>query len=127
MQNTINIIIGCLTIVSVAGPIVIQLTRYIAAKTNNRHLLTLADRAEIIVSSLDKLEWSNDDKRDMAVKKLMYFSNELGIPLSPTQAVDYVNSAVYFMRETEKQNSGNLTTIDYVEDGDKIKVPSFGD
>lgn len=127
MQNTINTIIGCLTIVSVVGPIVIQLTRYIAAKTNNRYLLTLADRAEIIVSSIDKLELSNEDKRDMAVKKLMYFSKELGIPLSSTQAVDYVNSAVHFMRETEKQNSGNLTTIDYVEDGDKIKTPSFGD
>lgn len=60
---TIEKIIEVLTLLVFVAPVVLQLVRYLGVSTNNKSVITLADRAMIIVSSLDSLLIPNKDKK----------------------------------------------------------------
>lgn len=94
LENVINLLVA----LSVILPIVVQLVRYIGTLTNNKKVLTLADRAMIIVSSLDSLGIANEAKKQEALGKLTNFANEVGINLSLSQAEDYIENAVQALR-----------------------------
>ena len=53
MQNVLNSIITLVTIIVTFGPLVISGVKYIGVKTNSRQVITIADRAAIIVSAID--------------------------------------------------------------------------
>lgn len=97
LENVINLLVA----LSALLPIVIELVKYIGALTNNKKVLTLAERAMIIVSSLDSLGIANEAKKQEALGKLTSFANEVGINLSITQAEDYVESAVQALRRLQ--------------------------
>ena len=63
---TIEKIIEVLTLLVFVAPVVLQLVRYLGVSTNNKSVITLADRAMIIVSSLDSLLIPNKDKKKEA-------------------------------------------------------------
>lgn len=52
MQNVLNSIITFVTIIVTFGPLVISGVKYIGIKTNSRRVITIADRAAIIVSAI---------------------------------------------------------------------------
>jgi len=97
LENVINLLVA----LSVILPIVVQLVKYIGTLTNNKKVLTLADRAMIIVSSLDSLGIANEAKKQEALGKLTNFANEVGINLSLSQAEDYIESAVQALRRLQ--------------------------
>lgn len=104
LENVINLLVS----LSVILPIVVQLVKYIGTLTNNKKVLTLADRAMIIVSSLDSLGIANEAKKQEALGKLTNFANEVGINLSLSQAEDYIENAVQALRRLQgevKQSS----------------------
>lgn len=100
MQNILNNIITAVTILVTFGPLVIAGIKYIGVKTNSRQIITIADRAAIIVSAIDNLEIENRDKQALAIRKLVDFANEVSIPLTNEQATDYVDDAVRVMHQT---------------------------
>ena len=110
MQNVLNSIITFVTIIVTFGPLVISGVKYIGVKTNSRQVITIAERAAIIVSAIDNLDIENHDKQAMAIRKLVNFANELSITLTVEQATDYVDDAVRVMHQTayeqEKVSNG---------------------
>lgn len=64
-----------------------------------RSVITLADRAMIIVSSLDSLLIPNKDKKKEALEKLLGFAKEIGVSLTKEQAEDYIEHSVRELRE----------------------------
>ena len=110
MQNVLNSIITLVTIIVTFGPLVISGVKYIGIKTNSRRVITIAERAAIIVSAIDNLDIENHDKQAMAIRKLVNFANELSITLTVEQATDYVDDAVRVMHQTayeqEKVSNG---------------------
>ena len=110
MQNVLNSIITLVTIIVTFGPLVISGVKYIGIKTNSRQIITIAERAAIIVSAIDNLDIENHDKQAMAIRKLVNFANELSITLTVEQATDYVDDAVRVMHQTayeqEKVSNG---------------------
>ena len=110
MQNVLNSIITLVTIIVTFGPLVISGVKYIGIKTNSRQVITIAERAAIIVSAIDNLDIENHDKQAMAIRKLVNFANELSITLTVEQATDYVDDAVRVMHQTayeqEKVSNG---------------------
>lgn len=103
IENVINLLVA----LSVILPIVVQLVRYIGTLTNNKKVLTLADRAMIIVSSLDSLGIANEAKKQEALGKLTNFANEVGINLSLSQAEDYIENAVQALRRLQGEVKPN--------------------
>ena len=97
LENVINLLVA----LSVILPVVVELIKYIGALTNNKKVSTLADRAMIIVSSLDSLGIANEAKKQEALGKLTSFANETGIRLSITQAEDYIEHAVQALRRLQ--------------------------
>lgn len=103
LENVINLLVA----LSVILPVVVQLVRYIGTLTNNKKVLTLADRAMIIVSSLDSLGIANEAKKQEALGKLTNFANEVGINLSLSQAEDYIENAVQALRRLQGEVKPN--------------------
>ena len=110
MQNILNNIVTAVTIIVTLGPLIIAGIKYIGTKTNSQEIITIADRAAIIVSAIDNLDIENHDKQAMAIRKLVNFANELSIRLTIEQATDYVDDAVRVMHQTayeqEKVSNG---------------------
>lgn len=96
---TVEKIIELLTLLIVVAPVVLQLIRYLGVSTNNKSVITLADRAMIIVSSLDSLLIPNKDKKKEALEKLLGFAKEIGVNLTKEQAEDYIEHSVRELRE----------------------------
>ena len=109
MQNILSNIIAVVTIIVTFGPLVITGVKYIGTKTNSQEIITIAERAAIIVSAIDN-HIENHDKQAMAIRKLVNFANELSITLTVEQATDYVDDAVRVMHQTayeqEKVSNG---------------------
>lgn len=101
MNSLLDTIINCITFITLLGPLVISAIRYFAIRTNSKQLSTIASRAAIIVSALEDMKITNTTKRDIAIEKLIRFSNELRIPLTESQAVDYIEDAVRIMHEAK--------------------------
>lgn len=97
LENVINLLV----VVSMVLPIIIELIKYIGALTNNKKVLTLAERAMIIVSSLDSLGIANEAKKQEALGKLTKFASEVGIKLSLSQAEDYIENSVQALRRLQ--------------------------
>ena len=110
MQNILSNIIAVVTIIVTFGPLVITGVKYIGTKTNSQEIITIAERAAIIVSAIDNLDIENHDKQAMAIRKLVNFAKELSITLTVEQATDYVDDAVRVMHQTayeqEKVSNG---------------------
>ena len=110
MQNILNNIVTAVTIIVTLGPLIIACIKYIGTKTNSQKIITIAERAAIIVSAIDNLDIENHDKQAMAIRKLVNFANELSITLTVEQATDYVDDAVRVMHQTayeqEKVSNG---------------------
>lgn len=93
-NETLNTLLSTFMLVLAISPLVISIVRYIGVKTNNRKVITLADRAAIIVSALDNVDMENVMKKQTAVDKLLTFASETKINLDLDQASDYIEDAV---------------------------------
>ena len=82
-------------------PLIVAGIRYYGTKTKNNNITNIANRADIIVKGLEKIELTNPDKRDLGINKLVEYANEVGISLTPDQAQDYINAAVLELRQRE--------------------------
>lgn len=82
-------------------PLIVAGIRYYGIKTKNKNLVTLSERANIIVMGLEKVEATNPEKRNWGVNRLVDYANEVGISLTPDQAQDYINAAVLELRQRE--------------------------
>lgn len=97
IENAVTFILA----VSPLFPLVVALVRYYGTKTRNQRIVNLAQRANVIVMSLEKVELVNEEKRDLGIRKLCDYAFEVGINLSPGQAQDYINGAVEEIRKKE--------------------------
>lgn len=99
---TANDIVNYITLLIIVAPVVIQLVRYVGTITHNRNLINLADRALIIVTSLEQLKLVNNaDKKSEALRKLATYAKEVGIKLTEDQAEDYIENAVAELRKLQ--------------------------
>lgn len=99
---TVNEIVNYITLLIIVVPVAIQLVRYVGTITHNKNLVNLADRALIIVTSLEQLKLTNNaDKKTAALRKLATYANELGIKLTEDQAEDYIENAVAELRKLQ--------------------------
>lgn len=98
-------IVDVTIIISPLLPLIVAITRYVGKKTKNQNIITLTDRADIIVNSLEQfpLELDNIGKRNLAIEKLSEYSKEVGIQLSEDQASDYIESAVKYLKLRSEQ------------------------
>ena len=103
LETVINLLVALCVILQIVDQLVI----YIGTLTNNKKVLTLADRAMIIVSSLDSLGIANEAKKQEALGKLTNFANEVGINLSLSQAEDYIENAVQALRRLQGEVKPN--------------------
>ena len=80
--------------------------RYIGMLTHNKTLITLSERALVIVKALDQTSYLNDDKKALAMDQLYKYAKELKINITQAQLNDYVESAVHTVRKiTDKDNA----------------------
>lgn len=99
---TVNDIVNYITLLIIVAPVVIQLVRYVGTITHSRNLINLADRALIIVTSLEQLKLVNNaDKKAEALRKLATYAKEVGIKLTEGQAEDYIENAVAELRKLQ--------------------------
>ncbi|MEG0239503.1 MAG: phage holin, LLH family [Anaerorhabdus sp.] len=87
-----------IAIVILLAPVVIKLVNLIATKTHSQRLQNLAKRADLIVAGLEQSGLSNEEKKLEALNKLSKYSKEVGIPVTPDQLDDYIESAVKFLK-----------------------------
>ena len=115
MQNILSNIVTVVTIIVTFGPLVIAGVKYIGTKTNSQEIITIAERAAIIVSAIDNLDIENHDKQAMAIRKLVNFANELSISLTVEQATDYVDDAVRVMHQSAycRHSMGHMAITKY--------------
>lgn len=109
-MNVIDIILQCMTLVIIFGPLAVQIIKYVGIKTGNASVKLVADRAEIIVSALERLDTKNHLKQDTAISHLLEFSEELNIPLTRDQAQQYIESAVTNMRKINGEEEKKTQT-----------------
>lgn len=100
---TIEKILDIVTLVIFVAPVVLELVKYLGAATHNKSVTTLADRAMIIVSSLDKALITNSEKKREALDKLLGFAKETKVNLTAEQAEDYIEHAVRVLRELQEK------------------------
>lgn len=100
---TIEKILDIVTLVIFVAPVVLELVKYLGAATHNKSVTTLADRAMIIVSSLDKVLIPNSEKKREALDKLLGFAKETKVHLTAEQAEDYIEHAVRVLRELQEK------------------------
>lgn len=104
MQTVIKVIENVTTIILALSPffpLIVAGIKYYGTKTKNNNIINLANRADIIVKGLEKIELNNPEKRDLGVNKLTEYANEIGVALTPDQAKDYINAAVLELRQRE--------------------------
>lgn len=100
---TVDKFIEIVTLIVFVAPIVLELVKYLGAATHNKSVTTLADRAMIIVSSLDSMLMPNTDKKREALNKLLSFAKETKVNLTADQAEDYIEHAVRVLRELQEK------------------------
>lgn len=100
---TIEKIIEILTLIVFIAPVVLELVKYLGAATHNKSVTLLAERAMIIVSSLDTMLMPNAEKKREALDKLLSFAKETKINLTASQAEDYIEHAVRILRELQEK------------------------
>lgn len=100
---TIEKIIEILTLIVFVAPVVLELVKYLGAATHNKSVTLLAERAMIIVSSLDTMLMPNAEKKREALDKLLSFAKETKINLTASQAEDYIEHAVRILRELQEK------------------------
>lgn len=100
---TVDKLIEIVTLIVFVAPIVLELVKYLGAATHNKLVTTLADRAMIIVSSLDAMLMPNADKKREALNKLLSFAKETKVSLTADQAEDYIEHAVRVLRELQEK------------------------
>lgn len=103
LENVLNLI----TLVVMVSPLVVEGVKYLGAITHNKKVITLAERAMIIVSSLDRLDIANDSKKQAALDKLLHFANETRTQLTTAQAEDYIENAVQTLRRLQESASNS--------------------
>jgi hypothetical protein len=99
----IDKIINIVTLVIFVAPVVLELIKYLGTVTNNKAVTVLAERAMIIVSSLDNALVPNSEKKRAALDKLLVFAKEIKINLTADQAEDYIEDAVRVLRQLQEK------------------------
>lgn len=94
-------LIDLITLVIMVAPVVIELVKYLGAAAHNKKVVTLAERAMIIVSSLDSLGITNESKKQEALNKLLSYATETKINLTVSQAEDYIEHSVQELRRLQ--------------------------
>lgn len=95
-------IINIVSIIGLALPVVINLTKYIGAATHNTRISNLASRADIVVKALEQSQaLSNEDKKTRAIAALNDYAKEVGIKVSPEQLSQYIDSSVNTIRQDQ--------------------------
>lgn len=100
---TVDKLIEILTLIVFVAPVVLELVKYLGAVTHNKSVTTLAERAMIIVSSLDNMLLPNDEKKREALEKLLGFAKETKVNLTAEQAEDYIEHAVRVLRKLQEK------------------------
>lgn len=95
-----NLFIQLVTLVGLLLPLVVKLIAFVGALTNNNQILLISERASIIVNAIEQQygSGSGSNKKAVAIASLRVFANEVKIPLTETQAEEYVENAVRIMR-----------------------------
>lgn len=100
----IDDIVNLVSLIGLALPIVINLTKFIGTSTHNNRLTNLANRAEIIVKALDQSSTlTNDQKKLHAVEALQDYAKEVGIKVDTKQLEQYIEASVNSARLQEKK------------------------
>lgn len=102
---SIEKVVDLITVLIIVAPIVVNVIKLIGAVTHSKSIQTLADRAMIIVSSLDSVLIPNDTKKREAMNKLLYFAEETGVKLTAEQAEDYIEHSVRELRRFQELTS----------------------
>lgn len=93
-------IINIVSIIGLALPVVINLTKYIGAATHNTRISNLASRADIVVKALEQSQtMTNEDKKTKAISALNDYAKEVGIKITPEQLSQYIDSSVNTIRQ----------------------------
>lgn len=109
MTFSVDDIITLVTLVIVLAPVALNLIKYLGAATHNKAVVTLADRALIIVTALDNMLIANDSKKKEALDKLLSYAAETGVKLTPEQASDYIEHAVQELRRLQQSQTKEAT------------------
>jgi len=98
-------IIELLTLIIMLLPLALRAFQLIGQATHNVKLNNLADRAGIIVDSIEQADWNltSADKKQLALERLSVYAKEVGITATPQQLGDYIESAVRFMNSQNKK------------------------
>lgn len=110
-------LLDLITLIIMLAPVVIELVKYLGAASHNKKVVTLAERAKIIVSSLDSLNITNENKKQEALNKLLSYASETKINLSVSQAEDYIEHSVQELRRLQEQ----LSTSEVLSNAPKKK------
>lgn len=105
MQNLLDTI----TVVIALSPIIIQAARLMGIQTHNKKLVMLSDRAGIIVHAVEQLNWPGDQKKDVALAKLVDYAAEAHISITENQASDYIEGAVRLLKMAGGEVKANNT------------------
>ena len=95
MDIVVNVLEFIFKIIVPLIPLFIKGLQILGQAIHNTRLVNLTSRAAIIVTALEQLDLTNEQKRDVAIAKLMSYADEVKIPLTEEQALDYVESSVY--------------------------------
>ena len=95
-----NLFIQLITLVGLLLPLVVKLIAFVGALTNNNQVLLIAERANIIVNAIEQQygPLAGKSKKEVAISSLRLFANETKIPLTETQAEEYIENAVRIMK-----------------------------
>lgn len=82
-----------ITIIVFLAPVAVKLLELIAQKTSNVKIDNLSARATKIVTGLSQSGLTNEEKKMVALDKLAFYANEVGIKVTGDQLDDYIESA----------------------------------
>lgn len=109
MTIAVDDIITLVTLVIVFAPVVLNLVKYLGAATHSKAVVTLAERALIIVSALDNMLIENTSKKKEALDKILSYASETGVKLTSEQASDYIEHAVQELRRLQQSQTSEVT------------------
>lgn len=112
MTFAVDDFITLVTLVIVFAPVALNLIKYLGAATHNKAVMTLADRALIIVTALDNMLIENTSKKKEALDKLLSYASETGVKLTSEQASDYIEHAVQELRRLQQSQPKEVTEYD---------------
>lgn len=98
MDVLVNVLEFVFKIIVPLIPLFIRAVQILGQAIHNTRLVNLTNRAEIIVTALEQLNLTNEEKREAAIEKLMSYADEVKIPLTKEQASDYIESSVYLSK-----------------------------